>query len=166
MWLQKGQWVAWVKKWPQGARTCQTADQWNLTWQQDTVHISKGKLKPGFLGGQALIIREVMPVTKATCKHQLFLSLLLPSGHLPNSPPTLIYLRDGCQERMKTSYHFLRKFKRFRVLPPKKIKKGIKKNHPSCLCQHRDLYNKYRKGLYGFPDWGHEDPSRRIRNFK
>lgn len=28
---------------------------------------------------------------------------------------------------MKTSYHFLRKFKRFSVLPPKKIKKGIKK---------------------------------------
>lgn len=118
------------------------ADQ--LNWQRSPVPISKGKLKPGYLGGQALIRRERMLVTKATCKHQIFLSpLLLCSGQLPNSPPTLVNLRERCQERMKTSYHSLRKSKRLRE--KKEKEKKVKKNHYSWLYQQRDFHNKYRK---------------------
>lgn len=62
-----------------------------------------------------------MPVTKATGKHQLFLSpLLLPNGLLPNIPPTLIYFRERGQEKMKTSDQM--KIQRDEMPPPKKRK--------------------------------------------
>lgn len=114
-------------------------NSWPVKYNHNEAQSFQGEWKPG-LWWQALIRRGGDACNQGNGKHQLFLSLLLPSGQLPNSPPTLVKSLREVTERMKTSYHSLRN--------PKGLgekEQRDEENHYSWIYQQRDFHNKYRK---------------------